>query len=504
MLDAYVVGHGITELAAALELAEVGLRVRIAAPAQASAPAAAEASAAGPSPEAPDRGEPDDDGAIRALLAHLAAPIGTKPGEERAANTAVHTAAGLAAITCPPGRTLLRGANGQWAPLPEVNVWGIPAVPMSGEAAALLGGRGALRASVDRVRPVLTIGKTVGLGALVRSRMGQQVLDRVVNTLVGARYGVPADNVDVAIAAPGLNGALTSAGSLSGAVLTEAESYVARETLVRPAVGWAGLRAALLERLALYNVQFGAAATTVTELAVDAEAPNQHMTPHWQVREDTGEVFDVVALAAGRDGSRETPAALQSIELGLHAVPGAVIWRPQLTAVVPEASVPEHVLTAVAALEAAAGEGHGRGSTPHTVSIGTAAIEPLAVGAGWSVRYEEAGAGHWRVTAAGPAQIAADALNTADTPRALSADALAQVHAEVPALAGARAAWVLAPWATVTERDAAEAALAAERSDREWLLHAGRELHAGNLADSIADARQAAVHLRRRLVGISD
>ena len=66
--------------------------------------------------------------------------------------------------------------------------------------------------------PSLTIGKERSLGRLVRTRMGDLVLDRLVAPVTSGVYSADPDDIDVELAAPGLNAALTRTGSLSGAV----------------------------------------------------------------------------------------------------------------------------------------------------------------------------------------------------------------------------------------------------------------------------------------------
>ena len=150
--------------------------------------------------------------------------------------------------------TWVAGAHGI-APLPAEHIAGIPANPFSDRARRILGWRGAWRAYVDRLRPPLTVGKERSLGRLVRTRMGDRVVDRMVAPLSYGMYAIDPDRADADVAAPGLNAALTRAGSLSGAVgqlLPDGPAPAARATL---AGGMPGLAAALVARLADFDVE---------------------------------------------------------------------------------------------------------------------------------------------------------------------------------------------------------------------------------------------------------
>lgn len=340
MFDAHVHGDSPSVLVAALELAEVGLKVRV---------------TLGDTPDWPAQAVRDQSGSLRILLSRVAAPI-AKGGP-------AHDAAAPHELA--PRRVLMRDKAGEWAPVPEPSVFGVPAVPASEQTLAFVKGGAAMRAMLDRVRPVLTIGKTHEFGKLVSARMGAKLSSVLVEPLVRDRFGVGADEVEVAIAVPGLNEALTRTGSLSGAVLAMADRTAERETLVTPTGGWEAARAALLELLALYDVEFGEPGDEASARAEVSEAGSgsRHVRAHATVAIDAPELpaaepdapdadaLQTVALASGEQwsvraarhgswvahlaGPRSTErgdaaaAAREALDLaGLHAVGELrVVWR---------------------------------------------------------------------------------------------------------------------------------------------------------------------------------
>lgn len=104
-------------------------------------------------------------------------------------------------------------------PLPVGGLLGIPSSPAASDVRRVIDTAGTVRAYADRLMPVLKVGRYDRLGPLVRRRMGDRVLERLVAPVVRNVYGVDPDEVPVEAIAPGLNAALTTAGSLSGAVL---------------------------------------------------------------------------------------------------------------------------------------------------------------------------------------------------------------------------------------------------------------------------------------------
>ncbi|MFF1571550.1 protoporphyrinogen oxidase [Leifsonia sp. NPDC058292] len=103
-------------------------------------------------------------------------------------------------------------------PLPKAGLLGIPSSPLAADVVRAIGWSGAWRAYLDRLMPVLKIGRERSLGVLVRKRMGARVLDRLVAPVATGVYSAQADDLDIDVVAPGLNAALTRLGSLSGAV----------------------------------------------------------------------------------------------------------------------------------------------------------------------------------------------------------------------------------------------------------------------------------------------
>lgn len=460
MIDVYVVGDGLPELAAALELAEVGLSVRIAEwPLEGEAGAPDRVASSGESAGA----VPDPDGVLRELLQHIAAPI----AQGGHANGAVRP------VPVPPSPVLLRGAKGGWVPQPVPAALGIPAVPISSQAIAVIGGGAAVRAYLDRVKPVLTIGKTHSLGALVRTRLGEAVVTRLVDPFVRERFGLAPDDVEVAAALPGLNEALTRAGSLSGGVLANSERDVARETGVVPEAGWSAAFAELRHRLELYGAQPAAAPVALIERSGD-EA--------WRIEEADGTVVEARAVVTGLDAASaraELPAADETLR---NLLPQR--WRVQADVAVTGAPAETGDEAALCAIELADGE--------------------LAGGKHWAVRIERDADGTHRARLSGPVLDAV--LSREAQAQAQSEGAVAEALAQLGLTQLGAVEWQLrlAPYHAIDERDAAEARLAAARDAAQTLLPVGEALHGGSIAAAVADARTQAVLLRRRLAGIAD
>jgi len=304
-----VVGGGIAGLVAALECAAVGMRVTVFEAASAPGGVVRRGTAAGLTFDAGAESFATRGGHVRALIEDL----------------------GLAdAIVAPePGGAWLAGIPKTGAaPLPKGGLLGIPENPFAEDVRKIIGWRGAWRAYVDRFRPVLTVGHTESLGQLVRTRMGTRVLNFLVAPVITGVHSSHPDDIDVDAAAPGLNGALTQAGSLSGGVAyLRHERAAASNRAVAPGSAVMGIEGgmtrlvdALLSRLDLLGAEIR------TDDPVEALVRQQDA---WHVRAAEGDdaaqdaadestLFDAVIIATGETTARhllrEHVSALDQID----------------------------------------------------------------------------------------------------------------------------------------------------------------------------------------------
>ncbi|MFF7294024.1 protoporphyrinogen oxidase [Microbacterium sp. NPDC008134] len=217
-----VIGGGIGGLIAARECAKVGMRVTVLEASDAVGGAIRRAELDGVAVDAGAESFATRGGHVRALLAELGI-------DDR--------------IVAPaPGGAWLAGVPGVGAaPLPAGGLLGIPANPFQDDVRRIIGWSGAWRAYLDRVRPPLTIGHEHSLGKLVSTRMGDKVRDRLVAPVTTGVYSASPADIDVDIAAPGLNAALTRTGSLSGAVSALRDQGAARAAEKKPGAAVEGL-----------------------------------------------------------------------------------------------------------------------------------------------------------------------------------------------------------------------------------------------------------------------
>jgi protoporphyrinogen/coproporphyrinogen III oxidase len=165
--------------------------------------------------------------------------------------------------------------NGGAAPLPASGLLGIPGVPLADDVRRVIGWRGSLRAYLDRLMPLLRVRPETDLGDIVRRRMGRTVLDRLVTPVVAGVHSADPSVVDVHAVAPGLTQAMTTQGSLSGAVMALREMAPAGSQVQGLRGGMHRLVQALEADCRYYGVEFrtGTRVTGVTALTPLDAAP---------------------------------------------------------------------------------------------------------------------------------------------------------------------------------------------------------------------------------------
>ncbi|QAY59400.1 FAD-dependent oxidoreductase [Microbacterium protaetiae] len=175
-------------------------------------------------------------------------------------------------------------------PAPKGGMLGIPTDPHSPEVVAAIGQDAANRAARDLDEPLRGVPDT--LGELVRARMGQAVLDRLVSPVTNGVYSTPADELAVDAIAPGLRAALDRTGSLARAVRELRGGAVAK-----PGAAAGGLR--------------GGMWTLMSALADDVAARGGRVlvdAPVRGIRREGGTWLVDVAVAA-RAGTAASPAS---------------------------------------------------------------------------------------------------------------------------------------------------------------------------------------------------
>lgn len=462
MIDAIVTGRSLPALQSALDLAEVGLRVVL----------LHDSSQAGARPCA----ERDPDGVIADFLKRIAAPVAGAASSEPAA-----AAKAIAAVAAPP--MLLHGT--EWLRQASPNVLGIPAVAIASETIAMIGSGGAFRAYLDRITPLLTVGKTQMLGELVRKRMGAKVRDRLVDPQVFERYGAESAEVEVAVATPGLNEALSRAGSLSTAVLAYAERNVARETRLTPALGTEALVRHMLQLLELYGVEVR------SEQAISIV----HESDCWQVQIESGDSLHARAIVA--DVGESAIASEVLLPIVAPVMPSAArvyasidINRPEWLAKGDRAvaRVDDWAIVIDASLEV---KGEGGADEPPTESERqtlTGDVICYAVSA---------------AAAVGEHTDLLDRLQAADASSGvISGKGIVNTLGCEAPISGA--SLFAAPFKTIAQRHEAADALASLEAARPDLIAVGRAAHGDDQAAALSAAHDATVRLRRRLLGLAE
>ncbi|WP_144874903.1 NAD(P)/FAD-dependent oxidoreductase [Microbacterium sp. 1.5R] len=471
-----VIGGGVGGLIAARECVKVGMRVTLLEASDAVGGAIRRAELDGVALDAGAESYATRGGHVRALVTELGL-----------ADRIVTPAAGGAWVSGIPGV----GA----APLPAGGILGIPSNPFQEDVRRVIGWSGVWRAYLDRVRPPLTIGHSHSLGKLVASRMGAKVRDRLVAPVTTGVYSASPDDVDVDVAAPGLNAALTSVGSLSGAVQALRDEGAARaakaQTPGAAVEGLVGGMSVLADALVTDIEKLGGAVRTGVRVTSVSRGDDGWMLTTDAVGDETP---DLAELAA--DGIVVATSEPVARELLGTAAPALASTA---TATAPEIEIVTLLLRASALSGAPRGTGVLTVPGSHTAKALTHST------AKWEWVRQAAGDRHVvRVSFGAQGEPAATAALDDDAAARLAlreaADLLGVVLRDDDLVAAHRSRFVQAQPASLigsgSRRDAARAAVRAVPG----LAAVGAWLAGTGLAQVVPDAVEEADRLRRALL----
>lgn len=230
-IDVLIDGTEIAQLAIALDCLAVGLKVAVLMTDDENLL------------QDPQGAQADPDCAIADLIDRVATPL----KDSEAPQVFVHKES---------PQTAYVWQKGAWLATESEAVLGIPTSPLAKQNIAILGFAGANRAYLDRLKPVLTIGKAASLTELIETRVGKKAYARLSHDQLLFRYAEPLNEVEVSAVLPGLNETLTRAGSLSGAVLAYQDRYLTLGSRAEPNIGWPDFKRLMLKKIELYGGDF--------------------------------------------------------------------------------------------------------------------------------------------------------------------------------------------------------------------------------------------------------
>lgn len=246
-------------------------------------------------------------------------------------------------LTHPTGARSRIRAGGRLHGLPQRTVMGVPAEPDA--AAGLLSKQGRRVAAGEESLPALRLADAdIGLGALLRERFGDELVDRLVDPLLGGVYAGGADGLGLRATMPALAAALDAgAGSVTAAAATLLPARPSAAPVFGTLRGGLG---ELIRRLAELSAAEIRTATTVRELrrsgdgawqlTLGAAAP-EHAPAEAELEADAV-VLAVPAPAAARLLTGASPCAAEAFgEIELASM-GVVSLALPTGAGLPEAS----------------------------------------------------------------------------------------------------------------------------------------------------------------------
>ncbi|SIT86523.1 protoporphyrinogen oxidase [Microbacterium sp. RU33B] len=472
-----VVGGGVAGLVAALECASVGMHVTVLEERDRVGGVVGSVEVGGVVLDAAVEGFSSRGGRVRALAEQL----------------------GLDVVTSAPLAPWIAGLPKGPVPLPPGTLLGVPGNPWDVAVRRVIGWGGTWRAYLDRLRPPLTIGRERSFGRLVRSRMGEKVLQRLVAPMSLGTFGIHPDDVDVEIAASGLSTALTRTGSLAGAVLQLRGDETRQHFLQSVDGGVARLVDALHDRL----VELGADVRTGTRVvALEGREDGRWDVGFAAVGSPDPSSIDEASLASAGP-AREGVATADAVIVAAPEAEARTLLATHVAALDAEVSRPAVSEVVTLVVDAPALDAVSHGDAAFAVP-GTHRATGLVVSSTrWPVLAARLPAGHHVLRVSFGTQLdppATEGLDEASAVELARAEAETMLGASLRVLDGRRDRWAAAvPASTIGHRDAAQAARAAV-SAVPGLAVAGAWIAGSGLAQVVPDAIAEADRVRRALL----
>ncbi|MEV4439780.1 protoporphyrinogen oxidase [Streptomyces sp. NPDC049577] len=136
----------------------------------------------------------------------------------RPEGVALARAAGLGEHLVAPAATALLWTRGELRPLPKGHMMGVPGDLAELSASGVVSAEGLARIARDEELPPSELGEDVAIGSYIAERMGREVVDRLVEPLLGGVYAGDAYRISMRAAVPQLFEAARAHGTLTGAV----------------------------------------------------------------------------------------------------------------------------------------------------------------------------------------------------------------------------------------------------------------------------------------------
>lgn len=227
----------------------------------------------------------------------------------------------------PAGSWLVFGDGA--APTPQGTLFGIPTDPHAEDVVRVIGEEGVREATRD-LELAPEIGTKSGmLGELVRERMGERVLRRLVDPVISGVYSANPDDVPVRQVAPPLLDALLQHGSLAGAVAALRGTSAARPGA--QAQGIVGGMHRLISALAFDLQRHGGV------LRLASPATSIVHSGNWQIRSLHG-ATEARAMIIATDGGRAAEL-LRQLQPGRPAIGVQTAKVELVTLLLPEGAV---------------------------------------------------------------------------------------------------------------------------------------------------------------------